>query len=321
MASFSPKCDICISDNRNKSASVWCSKCDEAICSDCEKQHGLMGITKNHETIPIEDYKKLPLSVSAIDQNCKRHSLKLDFYCLIHNERCCVSCISEKHGTCNKLKPLSEVVEGVKSSEDFKKLEDKLKDIIKTICSMIMIKENNQKCFRDQKKKIISEVQNVRTTINNHLDKLQKDFMDKLCNVEKEKSKDIDDLIAKLYHMQSNVEKISSDLKTTKQYSSDYQAFLSIHEWNQNIEIEETNVMSLKYEQSLENFEMAVKFSPILLNFEKDVREFGELIVKYSTSMNLKRRDIFKLNSVSDYIKLTIARFFQDPQFSISLHI
>ncbi|CAC5423758.1 unnamed protein product [Mytilus coruscus] len=239
MASPVPICDICMTDNITKPASVWCSECEEAICNDCERQHDRMGLTKNHKTIQVKEYQNLPSSVAAIKQKCIGHSLKFDFHCVIHDEPCCVSCVAEKHGTCRKLKPLSEVVEGVKSSAAFADLEDRAKDISALIGDLVTKKQNDRACFGVQKNKIISEVQNVRTAIDNHLIKLEKDLLYKLDNMEKKHNGDIDNFIEKLSDMRKKVEKICVDLEKTRQHASNFQAFLSIHEWNKKIEIEE----------------------------------------------------------------------------------
>ncbi|CAC5423739.1 unnamed protein product [Mytilus coruscus] len=205
----------------------------------------------NHRTIPIEDYQKLPASVTDIKQGCRDHNRKFDFYCLFHNEPCCVSCVSEKHGNCQKLKSLQEVVEDVKSSASFTDLEDRVQDIRDLIDIMITEKQDNKESLRLQKNKMITEVQNVRKIIHNHLDKLQTDLLDKLENEEKNQSKSIDSFIEKLFEMHKHVEEIYNDLNKTKQHASDFQAFLCIYKWNQTIEKEEKHWMSWRTNQMM----------------------------------------------------------------------
>ncbi|CAG2250860.1 unnamed protein product [Mytilus edulis] len=110
---------------------------------------------------------------------CKVHNRKLDFYCFIHNEPCCVSCVSEKHDACKSLNPLTEVVEAVKSSASFKDLEDMTTDISELIGNLIKDIQDNKASFKFQKNGIRSEVQKVRKTINNNLDKNPRQFFGK----------------------------------------------------------------------------------------------------------------------------------------------
>ncbi|CAC5423757.1 unnamed protein product [Mytilus coruscus] len=319
MASSVPICDICMTDIITKPASVWCSECEEAICYGCERQHGRMGLTKNHTTLPIKDYQKLPSSVAAIKEKCIGHSLRFDFYCVIHNEPCCMSCVLEKHGTCQKVKPLSEVMEGVKSSAAFADLEDRTKDISALIVDLITDKQNKQANFGVQKTKIISEVQNVKAAINNHLIKLEKDLLDELDKVEKKQNENIENFIKKLSKMLKKVENICGDLEKTKQHASNFQAFLGIHEWNKRIEIEEKEWMSLQTDQITNTFDIHIEFAPILTKFEKDVKELGNLEVKSSSSKKTplnkeKQGQIFvPIFYTVDNIKLTNIRSFKTP--------
>ncbi|CAC5423756.1 unnamed protein product [Mytilus coruscus] len=319
MATSLPICDICMTDGTTESASVWCSECEEAICINCEKQHSRMKLTKNHNTIHIEDYQELPGSVANIKQECKVHNRKLDLYCLIHNEPCCVSCVSEKHGTCKTLKPLTEVVDGVKSSAAFEDLEDRAKDINELIGNLIKSKQDNKARYKFQKNGIISEVQKVRKAINNHLDKLQTDLFNKLDNEEKKQINIIDSFIERILKIRKNVDQIANDLKQIKQHASDFQVFLGIHEWNKKIEKEEKDWMSLQTDQIMDSFDIHIEYTPILMEFEKDVKELGKLELKSTSAKKIllrkeKQGQVFvPVSNTVDNIKLKNIRSFQIP--------
>lgn len=315
MATFLPICDICMTDDTKKPASTWCAECEESICNDCEQQHSRMKLTKNHKTISVEDYLKLPDSIADIKQECKVHNRKLEIYCLIHNEPCCLSCISWKHGTCQKLKPLIEVVEGVKSSAAFEDLEDRANDINELIGDLIKKKQDDKASFVFQKTGIISEVQKIRKAINNHLDKLTTDLLNKLDNEEKKQSKYIDSFIEKISEMRKNVVQIVYDLKQIRQHASDFQAFLGIHAWNKNIEVEENKWMSLQTDQMICT-DIYIAISPLLMKFEKNVKELGNLEVKsYSAKKILLKKEkqgqvLVSVSNTVDTITLTHIRSF-----------
>ena len=57
-------CGICESQHITKCADHWCPECDEGLCSDCQKHHSLSKATRTHGIISIENYKKLPKSIS-----------------------------------------------------------------------------------------------------------------------------------------------------------------------------------------------------------------------------------------------------------------
>lgn len=129
MASFPSSCDICQNLNMTKTAIAWCSECDEAICDDCERKHGIQKATRHHNATSIGDYQKLPSSISSIRQECEDHNKKMTFYCSTHIEPCCVSCISDKHKHCRELMDLSEVTKGVKCSTEYLDLKERVKGV------------------------------------------------------------------------------------------------------------------------------------------------------------------------------------------------
>lgn len=70
-------------------------------------------------------------------------------------------------------------MEGVKSSASFKDLQDRATDIIELIGNLVIDKQDNKASFKLKKNGIRSEVQKVRKSINNHLDKNLRQFYGK----------------------------------------------------------------------------------------------------------------------------------------------
>ncbi|CAC5423743.1 unnamed protein product [Mytilus coruscus] len=197
-------------------------------------------VTLDNLTIQFVDLSGNTLSILSIG--------KRSLYCSMFNNKLyyttqggAVSCVYSID--------LNEVVGGVKSSAAFADLEDRAKDTSVLIGNLITEKQNNRESLGVQKNKIISEVQNIRAGINNHLLKLEKDLLDKLDNMEKKQNEHIESFIQKLSEMRRKVENISVDLEKTKQHVSNFQAFLGIHEWNKIIEIEEKDCMFLQTDQ------------------------------------------------------------------------
>ena len=82
-------CGICESQHITKCAGQWCPECEEGLCSDCQKHHSLSKGTRTHGIISIENYEKLPKSISEIVHNCKDHEMKYTIYCPNHDTICC----------------------------------------------------------------------------------------------------------------------------------------------------------------------------------------------------------------------------------------
>ncbi|CAC5357681.1 unnamed protein product [Mytilus coruscus] len=78
-------CGVCDNRQITKSSVVWCSECNEGLCGDCKEHHNNFKETKNHETVSIAEYKKLPNDVLKIAQICKIHNTKFDLFCRKHD--------------------------------------------------------------------------------------------------------------------------------------------------------------------------------------------------------------------------------------------
>lgn len=290
MATAQPSCDICLNLHVTKSACVWCSECEEAICEDCVQRHRIQKATKNHKTILIEDYQQLPISILNIKLECGDHNQKLDFYCSNHNEPCCTRCVSENHKDCRDLKPLPEVVEGVKSSAAFSDLEDRVKDLSQVIGQTIQEKLNIKSELEVQRNSIISEVEGARKAINIHLDKIQDKLLNNLTTNEAQQRDNIDRLVGKLSKMQNSVNEIVYAVEKTKQHASNFQTFLGVNKWIIEIENHESEWKSAQSDQSMATVHLQMRMNPLLKKLEKDVFEFGKIEVNFSLQTKLALR-------------------------------
>ncbi|CAC5414595.1 unnamed protein product [Mytilus coruscus] len=280
MASFSPSCDICQNLHMTKPAIAWCFECDEAICDDCEKKHGIQKATRHHNATSIDDYQKLPSSISNIRQECEDHNKKMNFYCSTHIEPCCVSCISAKHKNCRELTDLSEIAKGVKYSTEFVDLKERVKDVSLILEELTQSKIDQKLNLHNMKQTIDYEVERIRKVINCHLDKLQNKFSELLVDKELQQRNIIDSLIGELSVMKSYAAKISDELQITEQHASEFQTFLNIKKWSKEIEDIENYLKYIQKSKDLGSVKMYMELCPILETIETTVTEFGKVSVK-----------------------------------------
>ena len=66
MSSSPSVCGLCDIRHICKQSELWCSECDEGLCLDCAEHHSLSKASRNHKTIPISAYRKLPSNVLKI---------------------------------------------------------------------------------------------------------------------------------------------------------------------------------------------------------------------------------------------------------------
>ena len=87
MSSSPSFCGICDMRHISKPSEVWCPQCEEGLCTECIEHHSLVKLSRNHTTIPIEEYQKLPSYVLEIKEHCDEHHEKFDLYCKEHERR------------------------------------------------------------------------------------------------------------------------------------------------------------------------------------------------------------------------------------------
>ena len=122
-------CGICEAQHITKYADQWCPECDEGLCSDCENHHKVSKATRNHDVISIDNYHKLPSSISEIGNHCDYHDMKYTLFCQLHDKPCCPDCISTNHKDCVGLLSIREVIKTSKTSTLIDNIEQSLTDI------------------------------------------------------------------------------------------------------------------------------------------------------------------------------------------------
>ena len=68
-------------------AIVWCSECDDFLCSDCLKHHKSSKASKTHSIMSLEDNTELPTVVEAMKRHCEYHDEPQRMYCPVHKRK------------------------------------------------------------------------------------------------------------------------------------------------------------------------------------------------------------------------------------------
>ncbi|CAG2232723.1 unnamed protein product [Mytilus edulis] len=144
MASSEPSCAVCEFQHVLTFASIWCSDCDEGLCIDCSKHHGISKATRKHVTIPISEYKTLPTYITNIKQTCSTHDEKYMIYCNEHECACC-----------------NDVVKNTKTSNAFLEIHESVNEVAENIKRIRQDKNNNLKTLSEQRKQIERDVQQL----------------------------------------------------------------------------------------------------------------------------------------------------------------
>ncbi|CAC5374870.1 unnamed protein product [Mytilus coruscus] len=284
MATNWTTCGTCDYRHITKPSILWCSECDEGICHECNEHHSISKATREHSTVYIDEYKKLPPTVLEITQTCKHHNEKIQIYCNKHDCPCCKKCTVETHNECKKLIDIDDVVKDVKSSNAFIDIEHILAEISENIKRIRKDREENLTAMKETREKIESEIRMTKLKIVSYLDKLQEDILKELSEKEESESKQIQKLLTTLQQTGKDVTECQHNIANIKQYASDLQAFLVLKQIEHDIEEKDTFIQTLVKNEELNHATLSWKISSGVQNFQTSLATFGNIVVESKSS-------------------------------------
>ncbi|XP_076115623.1 uncharacterized protein LOC143083249 [Mytilus galloprovincialis] len=284
MASSVQPCGVCEYQHVFKPAYIWCSDCDEGLCIDCSKHHGISKSTRKHVTVPISEYQALPSYITNIKQTCSAHEEKYQIYCKDHEEACCSKCIVEKHAKCPNISNIDDIVKNTKTSNAFLEIQETLNEVSENIKRIRQDKNNNLKTLSEQRKQIECEIQQVRLNINHHLDKVQENFTSELYETEKREETKILQLMKALDEHESKVSEHQENIANIKQHASDLQTFLSLKQLEGDVDENCQFIDSLTESNVLNRVEIKFNINTSLTDIASSVLEFGKVFTDISNS-------------------------------------
>ena len=280
MSSSPSFCGICDIRHISKPSEVWCPDCEEGLCAECIEHHSLVKLSRDHITIPIAEYRKLPSYVLEVKEHCSEHNGKFQIYCTEHECLCCGICIMEAHRNCLDVVILENIIKDVKKSDIFNEIEQLINGMTGMIGNIRQNRETNSSVVREQKTIVENEILDMRTKINNHLDKLQQDLMKELTETEKQITDETRCLLVTLDEKQKELAEYQTDLINIKKIATGLQTFVAVRQIEKDIETHDRYLQSLVNSHSLCQTKLACKIDTCLKTIATGIQKFGELVLE-----------------------------------------
>jgi hypothetical protein len=279
-----PDCGVCFTSHISKASDIWCSECDEGLCLNCKRHHSASKSSRHHVTIPIEEYRKLPVFILEMKEVCEKHNEKYQMFCKLHDCPCCRKCIIERHKDCNGIDIIEDIIEDIKSSISFDDLQQQLAVISKNIEHIRENRQANADLIRKQKEKIEKDIRDLRETMNNLLDKLQENITRELIQVQTKANNGIEDLITTLQGKEEEIHQTQVNIENIKKYASDLQAFLGLKQI-QGVSMKNENyIQSLVEDSNLKQIKLSFKVDDQIVSLLNNVNSLGKIIIETKTS-------------------------------------
>ena len=273
---------ILMCDNRHisKPSKVWCRECEEGLCTECTEYHSSVKLSRGHTTIPIAEYRNLPSYVLKIKEHCSEHQEKFSLYCKEHECPCCRICIVKNHKDCKAVAVLENVTKNVKTSTMFNEVQHLIKELNANIGKIKQNRGTNSSSVNEQKRIIENEIQELRTKVNTHPDKLQEDLMKELTEAEKQVTTETHELHVSLDDQQRKLTEYQTNIANIKKYASDIQTFLAVQQIEKDVETHDTCLQSLVNSDILNQTKLTCKIDTGLKNITTSIQKFGEVAVE-----------------------------------------
>ena len=280
MTSSPSFCGMCDNRHISKPSKIWCRECEEGLCTECTEYHSSVKLSRSHTTIPIAEYQKLPSYVLEIKEHGSEHQDKFSLYCKEHECPCCRICIVENHKDCREVDVLENITKNVKTSTMFNEIEHLIKELIENIGKIRQNREINSSSVKEQKRIIENEIQERRTKINTHLDKLQEDLMKELTEAEKQVTTETHELHVSLDEKQRKLTEYQTNIANIEKYASDLQTFIAVKQIEKDVETHDTCLQSLINSDSLNQTKLTCKIDTGLKNIAISIQKFAEVVVE-----------------------------------------
>ena len=283
-------CGICDIRHISKPSEVWCPQCEEGLCAECIEHHSLVKLSRDHTTIPIEEYQKLPSYVLEIKEHCNKHHEKFNLYCREHERPCCRICIVENHGDCKNVTIMEQIIKNVKTSTMFTDIEHLIKEIIENIGKIRQNRETNSSTVKEQKRIIENEIHELRTKINTHLDKLQENLMKKLTEADKHVTEETRELLVSLDEKQRELTEHQTNMVNIKMYASDLQTLLAVKQIEKDVETKDVCLQSLVNSDSLNQTKLSYNIDTGLKTITTSIQKFAVVVESKPCELTFSRK-------------------------------
>ncbi|XP_063406296.1 E3 ubiquitin-protein ligase TRIM71-like [Mytilus trossulus] len=281
----STNCSVCESQYIVKTAVKWCFECDEAFCPDCLKYHSNVKSTKGHAVIDVSDLKELPEFVLKIKQHCDDHEALFQNYCLSHERPCCRKCINSTHKNCTDMPPLDDVIKDARKSTAVKDIQERLQNLKEYHERLFHEKEENAKEIKTQSKTIMEHVKSIRLKLNQHLDRLEREFLEKVSDLEKNALQNIERISRDMKDKGDRTDELNKCLIKMQNHASELQIFLGTKEFEFEISTQEKEIEELTKDHSFDIRRILFKENIKLSDFTSDICSFGDIALETKPSI------------------------------------
>ncbi|WAR04384.1 TRI33-like protein [Mya arenaria] len=174
-------CSVCKDDNLNIEAEYFCGDCSKYYCDTCLTFHAKL--LKHHVVLGRKDVDMWVGQGDALVA-CALHPPKvIELLCEDHDELCCHLCVSLNHRMCRSISLISDLAKGIHKMANFKQLPANVTKVTDRLNQVNEARKKNQNSLNTSGKSILTQIKNLRSSLNEMLDELEKMTVEQIDSV------------------------------------------------------------------------------------------------------------------------------------------
>ena len=222
-------CDSCFRDDVQAKATTLCTDCEEFLCDDCTRAHRRNKLSLAHVLLDVKQIGSLPQSTISSHTFCDIHqATTLDFYCPQHEKTCCRSCMVDVHRTCDRVIPLSEASENIKSDPIIDKLSEEIENLISISDKLLKNGDDNIEEMQHQGNAIRAQISQRKSKIIENFDKEEKALYEDLTTGKKKVQERVQDQDIKVESIRTDILKYNQELDFAERHASNIQGYFQL---------------------------------------------------------------------------------------------
>ncbi|XP_052086380.1 uncharacterized protein LOC127723682 [Mytilus californianus] len=246
-------CCSCLQSNKQVVIQSYCLDCSEPICEKCGSLHATFAQPHTITSKVNEDI--VYQSSLTVSKFCSVHKNQVtNSFCTQHDALLCDTCAIDGHNSCMSVLSIQKAAENVAEGAIMSDLEYRLHNLGIVIESLITTEEKNILHVNAEKDKVHKEVNSIKQRICLHLDRLEREFADRLTDVA-ERSK-----LSHKYYLPSKLritKTLQNDMESTNTFESESDIFKALKILDGNV---------CRQESAIRNFLKDVQFRRLEFN-------------------------------------------------------
>lgn len=260
-----------------RAAKFGCQNCRAPMCSECRKEHSKSKTLNEHQILTIAEYLQLENFALSINNKCLEHDQILEFYCNGHQVACCTMCTNTVHQNCSNIDLLTKYVSNVKLSSFFRNMRTDVQWLLRSFETIREDRMNYHDRLKKQKSHLIEIIQNFRLSINDHLDKLEKNIVDELSREICKLGNEMETFLTILDEKRKHLKDLKTNSVNLQRYGTDLQTFHGIGILEKELEEHKQYIQCLDYDVRMHNVNIDVTFDQLYVTLPQKLSSIGKL--------------------------------------------